>query len=192
MPGASGPLPRVRFREQIWTVLDGQVSDTPATPRSSAAGTPSSMPAGTRTTDRRSREVRLLVCGHGNAIAQGTRRARTTRHTRLDRVIEDSWRLSMRDARDTNAGIRPALVERRAPRQTRDARRRRRSVADVDELGVALCDEVGCEVGMPVLTYPRSSASPSDSPLRSQLGLDEPSALAATSGMSWRRPEYLP
>lgn len=53
-------------------------------------------------------------------------------------------------------------------------------------------ETVGCEVSMPVLTYPRSSASPSDSPLRSQLGLDEPSALAATSRMSWRRPEYLP
>ena len=33
------------------------------------------------------------------------------------------------------------------PRQTRDARRRRRSAADVDELGVALCHEVGCEAG---------------------------------------------
>jgi hypothetical protein len=32
-------------------------------------------------------------------------------------------------------------------RQSRDARRRRRSVADVDELGVALCHEVGCDAG---------------------------------------------
>jgi hypothetical protein len=33
------------------------------------------------------------------------------------------------------------------PRQSRDARRRRPSVADADELGVALCHELGCDPG---------------------------------------------
>ena len=42
---------------------------------------------------------------------------------------------------------RPVLHERPAPRQSRNARRRRHSVADVDELGVALCHEVGCDAG---------------------------------------------
>jgi hypothetical protein len=32
-------------------------------------------------------------------------------------------------------------------RQTRDARRRQRSVTDADELGVALCDGLGCDAG---------------------------------------------
>ena len=34
-----------------------------------------------------------------------------------------------------------------APRQSRDARRRRPSAADADELGVGLCHELGCDAG---------------------------------------------
>ena len=42
---------------------------------------------------------------------------------------------------------RPAVRRSRSNRQSRDARRWRRSVADADEFGVALCHEVGCDAG---------------------------------------------
>ena len=45
------------------------------------------------------------------------------------------------------AGLFGQNRNRRAIRQTRDARRRRPSAADADELGVALCHELGCHAG---------------------------------------------
>jgi hypothetical protein len=46
-----------------------------------------------------------------------------------------------------NPGLDAIVRERRACRQSRDARRRRRSAADADELGVALCDQLGYDAG---------------------------------------------
>ena len=48
---------------------------------------------------------------------------------------------------DTNAGDRPISTSDPPRRQTRDARRRWPSAADADELGVALCPELGCDAG---------------------------------------------
>jgi quercetin dioxygenase-like cupin family protein len=70
MQGASGPL-HVFDSEQIWTVLEGEVSvhiagDTEILGRGDTVVIP---PELERQIVART-EVRLLVCGHGNAIAR--------------------------------------------------------------------------------------------------------------------------
>jgi hypothetical protein len=56
-------------------------------------------------------------------------------------------RAAPRARADTNGGLGTVDDVCLASRQSRDARRQRRSVADADELGVALCHELGCDAG---------------------------------------------
>ena len=49
--------------------------------------------------------------------------------------------------REHERRCRPGLHQRPACRQSRDARRRWPSAGDTDELGVALCHELGCDAG---------------------------------------------
>jgi hypothetical protein len=84
---------------------------------------------------------RILVLRHDRAVAgkhDGTPALPNTH----------SYATPGHDARrPMNAGLDREDVTGSAFRQSRDARRRRPSVADGDELGVALFHELGCDAG---------------------------------------------
>ena len=68
--GASGPL-HVFDSEQIWTVLDGELSVVIAGETEILAGGDTVViPEGLERQVSARTDVRLLVCGHGNAIAR--------------------------------------------------------------------------------------------------------------------------
>src|SRR5580698_3625897 len=68
--GASGPL-HVFDSEQIWTVLDGELSVAIASETENlSSGDTVVMPEGLERQITAKSDVRLLVCGHGNAIAR--------------------------------------------------------------------------------------------------------------------------
>lgn len=68
--GASGPL-HVFDSEQIWTVLDGELSVAIAGQREDIrTGDTVVIPADRERQISARTDVRLLVCGHGNAIAR--------------------------------------------------------------------------------------------------------------------------
>jgi len=68
--GASGPL-HVFDSEQIWTVLDGELSVAIAGQREDlGSGDTIVIPAGLERQVFAQTGVRLIVCGHGDAIAQ--------------------------------------------------------------------------------------------------------------------------
>lgn len=68
--GASGPL-HVFDSEQIWTVLDGELSVAIAGQREDLrTGDTVVIPADRERQISARTDVRLLVCGHGNAIAR--------------------------------------------------------------------------------------------------------------------------
>ena len=68
--GASGPL-HVFDSEQIWTVLDGEASVVIAGENEILAGGDTAViPEGLERQVSARTDVRLLVCGHGNAIAR--------------------------------------------------------------------------------------------------------------------------
>lgn len=68
--GARGPL-HIFDSEQIWTVLDGELSVTIAGQREDIrSGDTVVIPADVERQISARTDVRLLVCGHANAIAQ--------------------------------------------------------------------------------------------------------------------------
>jgi quercetin dioxygenase-like cupin family protein len=68
--GGSGPL-HVFDSEQIWTVLDGELSVTIAGETETlGSGDTVVMPAGIERQVAARSDVRLLICGHGSAIAR--------------------------------------------------------------------------------------------------------------------------
>ena len=68
--GASGPL-HVFDSEQIWTVLDGELSVAIAGETEIlSSGDTVVMPEGVERQVAAKSDVRLLVCGYGNAIAR--------------------------------------------------------------------------------------------------------------------------
>lgn len=68
-PGITGPL-HTFDREQLWTVLDGELTITvEGTPSDLAAGDTIVIPAATERQVHARTAARLIVCGHGDAIA---------------------------------------------------------------------------------------------------------------------------
>jgi quercetin dioxygenase-like cupin family protein len=68
--GAQGPL-HVFDSEQLWTVLEGEASvAVDGQTAQLAAGDTIVLPAGTERQVSAARAVKLLVCGHGDAVAR--------------------------------------------------------------------------------------------------------------------------